>query len=400
MVVANAKASSPSLLSNKNSFPCPNGTTIPLSTLSSNSIINLDRGDPEAFGTYWKKMSEECTVVIKGWELRSYLSDMNNICWFMLPELREAIERLHRVVGNAVTQDRHIVVGTGSTQLFNAALFALSPSDTPQPINVLAAAPYYSEYVDQLDVMRSELFQWGGDAALYDKNEPYIEVVTYPNNPDGTIRGPVVNSVAEGKLVHDLAYYWPHYTPITNQADHDIMLFTFSKCTGHAGSRIGWAIVKDIEVAKKMAKFVQMSTLGVSKESQTRVAKIIGVICDGYKNLKSIESELFFEFGKRLLRERWEKLWAVIEQSKVFTAAKYPLAYCNFTNEASETYPAFAWLKCEEGIENAESYLGKLKIRGRGGDRFGADPKYVRLSMIGRDDEFDELLIRLSNATN
>lgn len=59
----------------------------------------------------------------------------------------------------------------------------------------------------------------------------------------------------------------------------------------------------------------------------------------------------------------------------------------------------FAWLKCEEGIENGENFLGKLKIRTRGGERFGVDAKYVRLSMIGTDDEFTELLIRLSNAT-
>lgn len=83
------------------------------------------------------------------------------------------------------------------------------------------------------------MFQWDGDASVYDKNEPYIEVVTSPNNPDGTLREPVVNSVAEGKLIHDLAYYWPQFTPITHEADDDVMLFTFSKCTGHAGSRIG-----------------------------------------------------------------------------------------------------------------------------------------------------------------
>lgn len=59
---------------------------------------------------------------------------------------------------------------------------------------------------------------------------------------------------------------------------------------------------------------------------------------------------------------------------------------------------AFVWLKCEEGIENAENYLGKLKIRGRGGVRFGAGSKHVRLSMIGTDDEFTELIKRLSNA--
>jgi L-tryptophan--pyruvate aminotransferase len=73
-------------------------------------------------------MSDECTVGIKGWELMSYYCDSSNMCWFMLPELRDEIERLHHLVGNAVTKDKYIVVGNGSSQLFQAALFAVSPS--------------------------------------------------------------------------------------------------------------------------------------------------------------------------------------------------------------------------------------------------------------------------------
>jgi L-tryptophan--pyruvate aminotransferase len=95
------------------------------------------------------------------------------------------------------------------------------------------------EYKDATDILQSRLFQWTGDASMYDKDEPYIELVTSPNNPDGTLRTPVVNSGAEGKVIYDLAYYWPQYTPITYEVDHDVMLFTFSKCTGHAGSRLG-----------------------------------------------------------------------------------------------------------------------------------------------------------------
>lgn len=51
-----------------------------------------------------------------------------------------------------------------------------------------------------------------------------------------------------------------------------------------------------------------------------------------------------------------------------------------------------------EGIEDAESYLEKLKILTRGGKRFGVDAAYVRISMIGTDDEFIELCTRLENA--
>jgi len=88
-----------------------------------------------------------------------------------------------------------------------------------------------------------------------------------------------------------------------------------------------------------MTRYVQLSSIGVSKESQTRVAKIIGVICDGYQNFGSMESELFFEYSKRLLKKRWEKLWAVIDESKLFSVAKYPKAFCNFTNKSSEPTP-------------------------------------------------------------
>lgn len=107
-------------------------------------LMYSDRGDPMAFEPYWRKMGDKGTVVIKGYELMSYLSDCRKLCWFLETELEEAIKRLHRVVGNAVVDGRHIVVGTGSTQLYQAALYALSYPGGPDPISVVCAAPYYS----------------------------------------------------------------------------------------------------------------------------------------------------------------------------------------------------------------------------------------------------------------
>lgn len=96
-------------------------------------------------------------------------------------------------------------------------------------------------YPEMTNFLKSRLFEWSGDARKFDKDGPYIEMVTSPNNPDGVMREAVVNR-AKGIVVHDLAYYWPQYAAITSAADHDIMIFTVSKCTGHAGSRIGYII--------------------------------------------------------------------------------------------------------------------------------------------------------------
>ncbi|KAL6125305.1 hypothetical protein ACLB2K_073364 [Fragaria x ananassa] len=83
-------------------------------------------------------------INLNQWLSMSYFSDAKSLCWFLEPELAKQIIRLHKAVGNAVTQGRHIVVGTGSSQLIMAALFALSPKDGSESMSEVATAPYYS----------------------------------------------------------------------------------------------------------------------------------------------------------------------------------------------------------------------------------------------------------------
>ncbi|XP_010552669.1 PREDICTED: L-tryptophan--pyruvate aminotransferase 1 [Tarenaya hassleriana] len=360
--------------------------------LSDAAVINLDHGDPTVFEEYWGKMGDRCTVEIKGWDLMSYFSDANNVCWFMEPGLEDAIRGLHAAVGNAATDERYIVVGTGSTQLCQAAVHALSSIRGSHPVSVLAAAPYYSTYVEETTYLRSEMYKWEGDARSFDKEGPYIELVTSPNNPDGTIREAVVNK-PDGKVIYDFAYYWPHYTPITYCPDHDIMLFTFSKISGHAGSRIGWALVKDKEVAKKMVEYIMVNSIGVGKESQMRAAKILNVLTETCRS----ETESFFEYGREKMKTRWEKLREVVKQSDhIFTLPKYPEAFCNFSGKLMETYPAFAWVGCKEE-NDLGSLLMKQKVLTRAGNRCGSDKKHVRVSMLCRDDVFSLFLHRLAS---
>lgn len=101
-------------------------------------------GDPTMYESYWQQAGDKTTVLIPGWQSMSYFSDVKNLCWFLEPEFAKEVIRLHKIVGNAVTENRYIVVGTGSTQLFQAALYALTSPGGTQPISVVSATPYYS----------------------------------------------------------------------------------------------------------------------------------------------------------------------------------------------------------------------------------------------------------------
>ncbi|KAF7021189.1 hypothetical protein CFC21_034176 [Triticum aestivum] len=364
-------------------------------SVTSDSVINLDHGDPTMFEAFWRETGDAAELVIPGWQTMSYFSDVGNVCWFMEPLFDQQVRRLHRTVGNAAVDGYHVLVGTGSTQLFMAALYALSPADAAEPTSVVSTAPYYSSYPAVTDFLRSGLFRWAGDANSF-VGDAYIELVCSPNNPDGAIRDAVLSSGA-GKAVHDLAYYWPQYTPITRRADHDIMLFTVSKSTGHAGTRIGWALVKDREVARRMTKFVELNTIGVSKDSQLRAAKVLSAVSDGYVDGDASRHRLF-DFGRRKMVERWRMLREAAAASGIFSLPAETSGRCNFANETAANNPAFAWLRCDrEDVEDCAGFLRGHKILTRSGNQFGADPRYVRVSMLDRDDAYDIFIRRLAS---
>jgi L-tryptophan---pyruvate aminotransferase len=103
-------------------------------------------GDPTMYQAFWREVGDCGATVIRGWQGMSYFSDDDAVlCWFLEPELEREVRRLHRIVGNAVVDGYHLVVGTGATQLYQAAMYALSsPARRDQPVPVVSPAPYYS----------------------------------------------------------------------------------------------------------------------------------------------------------------------------------------------------------------------------------------------------------------
>lgn len=59
-------------------------------------------------------------------------------------------------------------------------------------------------------------------------------------------------------------------------------------------------------------------------------------------------------------------------------------------------YAAYAWVRCDrEEDGNCSSVLRAANIIGRAGSVFSAEERYVRLSLLKSDDDFDLLVYRL-----
>ncbi|GMJ02392.1 TRYPTOPHAN AMINOTRANSFERASE RELATED 4 [Hibiscus trionum] len=309
-------------------------------------------------------------------------------------QLESLIRKLHAFVGNALTRNRYIVFGAGSTQILNAAAYALSPVNTSQsPTRVVASVPYYSLYKDQVEYFNSERFKFDGDAYTWRNRSDarpstnVIEFVTSPNNPDGQLNRAIVDGT-NVKTIFDRAYYWPHFTPIPAPADEDLMVFTLSKLTGHAGSRFGWAVVKDESVFNRMVTHMQLNSIGVSRDTQLRAFKLLKAVLE--------EGTGIFDFAYRTMKTRWERLAATLLLSNRFSLQKFNPQYCHFYNEIRDFSPAYAWVKCErEEDKDCYAVLKAANIIGRRGNVFGSEDRYVRLSLVRSQDDFDILIHRL-----
>lgn len=101
--------------------------------------------------------------------------------------------------------------------------------------------------------------------------------------------------------------------------------------------RHSWALVKDEQVAKRMVKFIELSTIGVSKDSQLRAAQVLKVVSDSCESREGGDS--FFEYSYHLMDKRWEKLQAAVQQSKMFSMPLFPPQFCKFHKRIFKPQP-------------------------------------------------------------
>ncbi|KAJ3684795.1 hypothetical protein LUZ61_013959 [Rhynchospora tenuis] len=363
---------------------CYTGTDC--SVLLSNCSADVESGDPLFLEPYWMQHAAKSAVVLSGWHRMSYATTDNSKSL----ELEKHIRTLHAAVGNAITDGKYLVFGMGSTQLLNALVYALSPENASSPASVVATVPYYSMYKGQTELFNGRDYEWKGATAKWMKSNKtnFIEFVTSPNNPDCLL----YNSALGGSsVIYDHAYYWPHFTAIPEPADEDVMTFTMSKLSGHAGSRFGWAFIKDENVYNKVSDYLHYNSVGgASRDTQSRLLNYVKVI------LAEIGSDGdIFKFGFNKLRKRWHKLQVLVSSSSRFSLQQLSPQYCTYFKKIRDPSPAYAWLKCEnEEDTNCAEVLMKGGIISRG-TGFGASTRYTRLSLLKTDDHFEMLLQKL-----
>ncbi|GAQ80308.1 Pyridoxal phosphate (PLP)-dependent transferases superfamily protein [Klebsormidium nitens] len=380
------------------------------SELMSNCSVDLSSGTPTLFQDYWTANLEASAAFIPG-NFRLGYSDGN------LEGLESAVRKLHATVGNVNMDGRQLVMSAGSTQMIFGLLYAISAVNRENGFQgktaVTSAPPYYNLYSYGTKMESSELFEWRAYADVINASAPSINFVVSPNNPDGRLGDPEFPppSVA----IHDFAYYWPHFTAITAEADYDVMLFTLSKVSGHAGSRVGWVWLRDARLAEVLRLYLMIHSITMSHESQYRAIKLISAITDGYASAAERTASLtgftpqaaaaegrLFHFAKLVMQNRWDRLHSVLgttgtdSQTRVTIQALPPAASCGFFQQTVTPSPAYAYLHCRLATDpDCFELLRANGIVGRPGVVFGGDSSFVRLSLLGRESDFVLTLERL-----
>lgn len=273
-------------------------------------------------------------------------------------ELKALLRNLHKQISNAEVDGYEIVIGNGATQLLFAAL------NTTKSGDVYAKKPYWFRFPEMVDMagktFRSEERSVFGNSWF--KNA--TEIVTYPSNPENRLYRPMDCLT---NRIYDCCYHWPSYHDGMEKLSEDIMIFGLAKATGHAGSRIGWALVKDKNRAIAMAKYIEMTTGGVSVDAQKRAISLLNTQLEIME--REVSAPTCFDHGRSVLKYRWKQL------------LKYPNDLFSVQNGSG----MFAWCALKEPIpegKNAAQVLEEMTgIQALNGASSGGDFNDFRLNM-------------------
>ena len=87
-----------------------------------------------------------------------------------------------------------------------------------------------------------------------------------------------------------------------------------------------------------MTKFVELNTIGVSKDSQIRAAKVLEAVADSCGEAAPRGRD-FFAWSYRLMAERWQQLREAVKSSGRFSLPEFSPAFCHFQGQDSVPQP-------------------------------------------------------------
>lgn len=306
--------------------------------------------------------------------------------------LLQTLEDLHSNFKNAITHDKSIVLGYGATQLLRAAMFAIQcrvAGIEPNPpaselhkmaqMTVFCHVPHYGVYSYYTEGSMSKLKFNTSTNQPNASSDNTIEIITYPNNPDGARRPPQFES---SWRIYDMVYYWPHFTHIDKLMDEDIMLFSASKLTGHAGNRFGWAIVKDEKIAQLMQNYIELEVDSFSADLSLKFLRI----------LAHVDQDFFNEISSRM-EERWTRLREIVP----VTNPRFRIA-----NRQEKPHGGFfLWIQClkEEDSPCADVFRD-AGYTVMAGEVFGETNDFVRVNFAVHDQVLELFFVSLKKLAN
>lgn len=320
-----------------------------------------------------------------------HISDYAPYLLYGLPELADEVRSLHHIIApHQKNKERELVFGLGATQIIHAALYALGLAHSirenpPQEGKTLMSSlwatqqePGYIEYGSLIEVMHYGLIKWIRWNE-HEKIDPrhLLEFVTTPNNPDGAIH--YKKSQAEW-TIHDRVNHWPFFLNKDDSVigketfEEDIIsIFSLSKVLSFSGARLGYAFVKDQEIARFMRYYILMDTHGLVSDAQNHALIALKYLINGHL-------EEYSQWIKDRLNERWD----ILSKNIIPTS----LTLLNFQGPT-------AWVKAPG---NAEEYFKKVyNVEATYGQEYGYSTDHIRLNMLSQTNEFNEFIWRLKN---
>ncbi|MFN4173881.1 MAG: aminotransferase class I/II-fold pyridoxal phosphate-dependent enzyme [Parachlamydiaceae bacterium] len=345
--------------------------------------VRLTRG-MHLISEWWKKQD---------FIVHYHISDYAPYLLYGLPELENEVRTLHHLIApHQQIKDRELVFGLGATQIIHASLYALalahSIRENPpiehktfiSPLFATQQEPGYIEYGSLIEVMHLGLIKWlrWSEAESVDPKH-LLEFITTPNNPDGAIHFKKTNA---DYTLHDRVNHWPFFlnrddSIISSETfENDmISIFSLSKILSFSGARLGYAFVKDPEMARFMRYYILMDTHGLVSDAQHHALFAM-------KHLFNGRLEEYSNWIKDRLNERWDLLEKNIKYS--------PLELLNFQGPT-------AWVKAPRKAD--EYFKSTYNVEATYGHEYGYSSDHIRLNMLSQTNEFNEFIWRLQSCS-